>query len=236
MRKVIKRMIREKVPTHFLDSGGYYGYIFDSPVPDQLIYGAVRKYGGEWDWDYYISLGHFLDETLGKYLPKATARYRRLVLECDSWDEAARRFCEGKKDLQVIGHDNTYNHDCDLDQVFDYFLLGDKAHTPKMVIIRSHNGCDVRGGYSDPYIFEVDDWLSFLDYTLEVSCNCGEENLYHIPDTFDYVSRYPNVVCSKCGELVTVQTRSAGFVRATIEPEKKPEDPKDTDVKKGVTD
>jgi hypothetical protein len=48
----------------------------------------------------------------------------------------------------------TYNEDNDLSQDFVYYSLGDIVES-EYVIIRSHNGCDARGGFSSPVVAEV---------------------------------------------------------------------------------
>lgn len=49
--------------------------------------------------------------------------------------------------------DNSYNSECCLSQTiqFSIFHRNDKY----FIILQVHNGCDVRGGYTKPYIFEL---------------------------------------------------------------------------------
>ena len=62
---------------------------------------------------------------------------------------------------QVV-HDNTYNYDSDLDQCVMYMVFVPEHqssdewywNTDAVMVVFSHNGCDVRGGYADPMFLE----------------------------------------------------------------------------------
>lgn len=63
--------------------------------------------------------------------------------------------------------DNVYNHENLLSQIFQftYFELPDRNE--RYVILQIHGGCDVRGGYTDPHVFAVNEnmgELSILDW------------------------------------------------------------------------
>jgi hypothetical protein len=82
--------------------------------------------------------------------------------------------------------ENTYNGECSLSHTlqyrfFTYEHAGDEpAFLPdgSYVLLQIHNGCDVRGGYTDPVLFAVDDegWFSYNDASVE----CREHDV--IPD------------------------------------------------------
>ena len=58
---------------------------------------------------------------------------------------------------------NVYNEENLLDQViqFVYFTSADKT---EFCVLQVHGGCDVRGGYTKPRVFTVDEELSIFDY------------------------------------------------------------------------
>ena len=91
------------------------------------------------------------------------------------WD--MEEFAGQYKEKQTV---NTYNGECLLSQTLQYvtFSWEDKY----FLILQIHNGCDVRGGYTAPYIFEVDEpYLSVANCA--VSCECGNnwqtDDAYH---------------------------------------------------------
>lgn len=57
---------------------------------------------------------------------------------------------------------NTYNYDTILSQNIQYSIFHSNKFNADFIILQTHNGCDVRGGYSTPYIFQLDDVGSFL--------------------------------------------------------------------------
>lgn len=81
---------------------------------------------------------------------------------------------------------NVYNSDNDFDQVFQIDgvidLWGDQY-----AIIRTHNGCDVRGGYSAPAVALCPEPDHGFDWTVEVSCHACHahwEMLYYWGEAF----------------------------------------------------
>jgi hypothetical protein len=76
---------------------------------------------------------------------------------------------------------NTYNHESIIDQVLQYvyFELDGKGY----VILQVHGGADVRGGYTDPYVFETtgevglmgdnDGYIRFKDGTFMSTDDAG---------------------------------------------------------------
>ena len=72
-----------------------------------------------------------------------------------------------QKDYDKI--DNTYNFNETLNQDFQFGIF--EYNNNEYVILQIHNGCDVRGGYTKPYIFKVDD----LDLLYQID----EYNLRH---------------------------------------------------------
>ncbi len=78
----------------------------------------------------------------------------------------------------------TCNHVCNLSQDFllTYFTL-DKVES--FIALQIHGGCDIRGGYTNPVIFEItdEDILNFS--TGYISCNSCENN-WHTTDSHNW--------------------------------------------------
>ena len=68
-----------------------------------------------------------------------------------------------QKDYDKI--DNTYNFNETLSQHFQFGIF--EYNDNQYVILQIHNGADVRGGYTKPYIFKVDEEYSILPYDEE---------------------------------------------------------------------
>ena len=58
--------------------------------------------------------------------------------------------------------DNTYNFNETLTQDFQFGIF--EYNNNEYVILQIHNGCDVRGGYTKPYIFKIDDGSDIIPY------------------------------------------------------------------------
>jgi len=81
---------------------------------------------------------------------------------------------------------NTYNEECLLDQtlLFTYFELRERDARSRdreaFIILQIHGGCDVRGGYSRPRVFRLDEHeeLGIFDYAqATIHCEGGREEL-----------------------------------------------------------
>jgi len=74
------------------------------------------------------------------------------------------------------GTSNTYNYENLLSQVLQYtWLTKDDDEYDTYIMLQTHNGCDVRGGYTAPKIFRVTDRDYFLMAQSHIysACDCG---------------------------------------------------------------
>jgi hypothetical protein len=64
--------------------------------------------------------------------------------------------------------ENSYNRESLLSQVIQYttFKVGDQ----NLVMLQIHGGADVRGGYTAPRVFEMDDEYSLIMESASISC------------------------------------------------------------------
>ena len=183
---IIVKMVRENTGSNMLDSGQVYGYKYDSAkridyskVPYSYIRaeefehinGEHKKY-----FECHVSMEKFLEEALGEYDAKLTYNFKRFSLrpirKDDSWIECLEQFVE-YNGWEVIGGGNTYNDESFLDGVFQYDLI-EKQDGSIITAIQTHNGCDVRGGYSMPRFFDGDIMEDIgLPIMVFGRCNCA---------------------------------------------------------------
>jgi hypothetical protein len=85
---------------------------------------------------------------------------RQPIRDNDPWLVCAEDFAQ--KMLELHGDDgdgvsviNTYNHDGILDETLQWVMFHPEGWSP-MILLQTHNGCDVRGGYSRPRIYTLD--------------------------------------------------------------------------------
>lgn len=71
---------------------------------------------------------------------------------------------------------NTYNGEEFVSQTLQFMCFSDGM--TDFVLLQVHGGCDVRGGYTAPKVFEINDIDYFLMYmdTVNTYCDCGLNN------------------------------------------------------------
>lgn len=124
----------------------------------------------------------------------------------------------GYGDLEMI---NTYNYGSILSQTIQFIMFSD-GYDNIYVCLQIHNGCDVRGGYTLPKIFYVENPEYFITGTTDaiISCGCRDYNYYDYDyiETYDdedyisidneyifnhtYVDDNGDLRCKDCGELL----------------------------------
>lgn len=124
----------------------------------------------------------------------------------------------GYADLEMI---NTYNYESVLSQTIQFIMFSD-GYDNIYVCLQIHNGCDVRGGYTLPRIFYVENPEYFITGATDaiISCGCRDYNYYdcdyiEIYDGEDYISIDDEYIfnhtyvddngdlrCKDCGELL----------------------------------
>lgn len=202
MQTTIQRTVAESLAAqftedtgrHILDSGGAYGRGFERlagmTAADFESLPAVtvdRDYG-----DVSVSLFHVLREHLDVTpdtleLTREFRAYVESTPEGEGYYNTAHTVEEFLDGIGASrGHtDNTYNYDTLADGVVQYveFKLGDTDY----VALSTHNGADVRGGYSDFVIYRACDcWLYGLVKASVVCrmCNSGfDVSLFEVTDS-----------------------------------------------------
>ena len=194
--RVLIEMLTENTGRALGDSGDHYGRNWqrnqdlafvtapavDITLSDDALYPLHNVY-------------HWLKERL-TFDPEMDAKFQAHAKEQGEhtyWIENMETFTEEIEATGIYGEGepmtvNTYNHECALNQTlqFRYFTLKEPRR-PGMrysshksyVILQIHGGCDVRGGYTGPRVFEVLDDISILDFAqAEVYCRDCESGWY----------------------------------------------------------
>lgn len=176
--KKLAEMFMEHVPTNILDSGGHYGY----------RYQGSRK-NPEWEkLDHRVEFDTYSDGELSLYTPINTFRHLAdQLFYIKEWDD---KFQEWRKqfeeeelgwnahldeflhpDTGEVCKDSgwcsgyTYNYETLLDRDIVFYWYDN------IVILEVHNGCDARWGFTDPVLFNCED---YFDYGGRATIECTE--------------------------------------------------------------
>lgn len=172
---ILSRMMCTSTGSALCDSGGIYGYNYDrnrknpprKRPPASLtfnIWGDVPELPGEkWEMSPVLNTWHFLTralETAPKLQRAFSAFARRPSEKHNCWLETMENWIESREDLTRVCCENTYNLDNVLSQDFQFVHFQDDF-ADDFVILHTHNGCDIRGGYPRPCVFKLSDDHTF---------------------------------------------------------------------------
>ena len=148
----IAEMMLTNTGSHLLDSGGAYGRNWERNQGNTLI-DFMKAPKATFDPDYGVTLDvfHFLNDRL-TYSADFDADYRAFDADRphDGYLETLAEWVEslgGTIELEV----NTYNHDSLLSQTLQWATI--QLPDLDLIAVQIHGGCDVRGGYTRPYLF-----------------------------------------------------------------------------------
>lgn len=223
LSRKLKEMLCESTGAHILDSGGAYGRHWEenrSKNFDEIP--AIRLNIGHDDDNkvnelyFTINVYHFLKNCLempDKNDPILKLWKKWVKKKEGYWLEVMESFPEylaenTKMPIGEYGHPqvyNTYNGECCLSQVLQYLYF--EADGRAYVLLQIHNGCDVRGGYTDPELFYTDESI-FRNTDAYIACSeCGK--LWFSDDGHNY---YPQWEHTK--KLSNLEDREDLFVNA----------------------
>ncbi len=176
--RVLARMLRENTGVHVLDSGGGNGRAWQhnlsvdfAKTPDSTIEFELSRDEALWI-NVTHDLFHWLSEAV-EYDRRMTRHLRYFGktpdFEKESWFEVVREFPEwlakrwkcqvrglyGEREPLTI---YTYNDGSFTSQDFQftYFQCAGGPHDgEELAAIFIHNGCDARGGFTDPVVFKA---------------------------------------------------------------------------------
>lgn len=189
--KTFYELARVNTGTHFLDSGSAYGRHHEKgPIPETQ---PLEYASGDM---LLISTAALLTEHADIDL-RATRHLQRWADLVDPHDdrdygdlaeEYVRRMCEKERPYaeswddggEGVISDNSYNSDTDLDQ--DFWWTGAGYYGP--FLLRMHNGCDIRGGYTAPVVCTSGEGISDVICHWQIQpycyrCHAEAESLYY---------------------------------------------------------
>ena len=155
----IYNMLTENTGTHFLDSGGANGRHWQRNIKKSLedfrkeeVFNSDAK-----DiWEIEKSLFHHLKDSV-KYnadLNEGLQTYLKHK-DLENWREPVEQYLQSKFPDEEINHINTYNVECWLSQTLQIIKCW-QWYKNETIALAIHNGADVRGGYTDFKIFDID--------------------------------------------------------------------------------
>lgn len=169
--KVIYEMLTENTGSHFLDSGDHYGRHYERNATKTLRdfkaepVEKVTKSGGYYERE--VSVFHYL-MNMGIEVTPLCKQFNKYNVGSGDWDgevygvsAKAWEWLTSNYEVRVEKSFNTYNHDCDLSQVLQGTNL--IINSERYMTLQVHNGCDVRGGYTDARLFhKTDYWDNYI--------------------------------------------------------------------------
>jgi len=179
------KLSRQNTGRALCDSGDFYGRQYEKSIDGKDTMIKVYKDGDSVQAS--ISLPYFLGKvfTIGEALTDSFYSFADTdEYKDEEWSEVFKAWALTAGMSQVTGH-NSYNHECDLNQTFQWHTATrkDDHHEPygdnAIYMVQTHNGCDVRGGYSSPLICRLEtyeDWCNLNNWMVGwyfVKGQCG---------------------------------------------------------------
>lgn len=191
---VLKQMMLENTGRHMLDSGGMGGrrwermQLFkdlDWTKAKRTITNVDRYSKGEY-YVYitkntylflleYITYDREADKCFHAFCNSEEHKKESYYSNMSSYVELIRSFAETNDlDYTSYGSHNTYNGESCLDTTLQWEHFSVKRQD--YIILQTHNGADVRGGYSTPHIFSLcwDDMVCRID---DLSAKCPNHGI-----------------------------------------------------------
>lgn len=190
----IEAILKENTGRHMLDSGGAYGRHWEE--------NQGRDFENEdpfeievWDdgVNVFANIYHFLDAFL-EFTDDAQEKTEEFYQFANQDEYEREPWLDIIQELYGGRMTNTYNFENVLSQVIQYSFLTEDPDTGELyasddpwhvdyVVLQVHNGCDVRGGYTKPVVFEFigdpDYWRTKM---VDLFANCDHE-MYHSDDS-----------------------------------------------------
>ena len=175
MKNLIYKMLTTSTGEALCDSVGLYGRHWEKNQKRSLkdFENEPVVSGSKENEDQTVSVFHYLTENAGLELDELCEGYN--TLECKDWesdiygvskDQAKWLTAHG---LNVLESFNSYNGESYLSQVIQgTYITTDGTDIPDYVLLQIHQGCDVRGGYTDAKLFKLtDDYITPEIYLLK---------------------------------------------------------------------
>ena len=199
-KQIVYGMLTENTGTHFLDSGGSEGRMWQRNAKKTMQdFENEGEQSYEFDFKYNeiyrtVSVFHYLTNNLE--IDDICEQFNKLQNENDNWDAdgdfygvslEAGNFLNSLKDVEIQRSWNTYNGDSDLSQILQGTTL--EIDGEYYFIIQIHGGADARGGYTHAKMFKSGYFCDGMihEYLSEYMDNYEMEDEIEYIDTFiDY--------------------------------------------------
>lgn len=160
-------MFHENTGRAMLDSGGAYGRHWErnqgkdfNKVPEAVSEFSIHN--GKLEVSVTVDAYHWLVERLW-YDADMQRKFKRFSNRADNRDSYNLELMEQfPKFLKERGHRvsnvhtvNTYNGECALSQTLQFTSFD--CDSVQYILLQVHGGCDVRGGYTAPVVFQTRD-------------------------------------------------------------------------------
>jgi len=177
----IWQMMTENTGCSILDSGGFHGRNWERNRHRDFKT-EPACYIEVWDdsVSVYYSTFHYLTNFLD--VTKKSERYNREFYEnANKPENQDKTWLELMEEYGTVV--NTYNYENIIDQVLQYVIFEDDDGD-SFIILQIHGGCDVRGGYTKPQIFELYEPEYFMTAQFDVDAFCtGCGSTWYSDDT-----------------------------------------------------
>jgi len=199
VNELVYNMLTENTGTHFLDSGGTNGRMwqrnankclqdFEDEQPESYQYAADSN-----EIFRTVSVYHFLTNDL--QIDNICFEFNELNTEPKDWEAdtntnvsiygvslAAWNYLTEFNEVEVQRSWNTYNGDSDLSQILQGANL--TINDEHYVLIQIHGGADARGGYTDAKLFKCGDHMEGIihEYLREYA------DSYEILEELEYIN------------------------------------------------
>ena len=164
-KQIVYGMLTENTGTHFLDSGGSDGRMWQRNAKKTMQdFENESEQSYEFDFKYNeiyrtVSVFHYLTNNLE--IDDICEHFNKLQNENDNWNAdgdfygvslEAGNFLNSLEDVEIQRSWNTYNGDSDLSQILQGTTL--EIDGEYYFIIQIHGGADARGGYTHAKMFK----------------------------------------------------------------------------------
>lgn len=157
---ILSRMLKENTGKALCDSGDHYGRNWEANQNKDFRKqpASVLKFSPNKEHKVELetcshNVFHFLNEALSfdSALDRKFQKFaKRAKYRDERWETIIEDFCEAEE-MEAPECVNTYNGEDMLSQIIQYYQSG------RTVFLQIHGGCDARGGYTAPRVFEDTD-------------------------------------------------------------------------------
>jgi hypothetical protein len=172
-QKVLAEMLCENTGRHMLDSGGAYGRNWErnQGITVEDFINSPRVFVEKWTGPM-VNVFHYLDAHL-TYDEELDNEFQEWMEEDVRKDETyfscVYEWCEKEENNEYIFGGLTYNSENNLSQDFqaDVFSRDGEDY----LCLSIHGGCDIRGGYTKPRIFQAHEYFMMDIDSWTLYCN-----------------------------------------------------------------